>query len=223
MRNCPARPKYRCVFSFYGGKSKLAHLYPPPRHNTIVEPFAGGAAYSLRYYEHEAWKIVQQYVPKEVKIGQKVSTLLPHDAPEGLIELCRAEANHGTQGARGCHDQITNIGAKCWPRILPRLEHWLPRIRHWRFTQLSYNELPNREATWFVDPPYNNAAGRRYRAQVPDYGALAKWARTRHGQVIVCENDTASWLPFHPLCPRRGLKSQYQVSSAVEAVWTTAT
>jgi site-specific DNA-adenine methylase len=39
------------VFSYYGSKTKLVHLYPPPKHDTIIEPFAGAAAYSL-YGDH---------------------------------------------------------------------------------------------------------------------------------------------------------------------------
>lgn len=37
------------MFSYYGSKSKIIHLYPPPMFDTVVEPFAGSARYALRY------------------------------------------------------------------------------------------------------------------------------------------------------------------------------
>src|SRR6266702_1498684 len=36
-------------FSFYGSKWQLARRYPAPRHDVIVEPFAGSAGYSIQY------------------------------------------------------------------------------------------------------------------------------------------------------------------------------
>lgn len=42
---------YRTLMSYYGGKGKRIGVYPPPEYDTIVEPFAGAAAYSLRYHE----------------------------------------------------------------------------------------------------------------------------------------------------------------------------
>lgn len=38
------------MFSYFGSKYKLAKLYGAPRHDTVIEPFAGSAAYSL-YWE----------------------------------------------------------------------------------------------------------------------------------------------------------------------------
>ena len=29
------------MFSYYGSKSKIAHLYPAPQYDRIIEPFAG--------------------------------------------------------------------------------------------------------------------------------------------------------------------------------------
>lgn len=40
-------------FTFYGGKWLFAPNYGEPQHNTIIEPFAGSAGYSLNYYEHD--------------------------------------------------------------------------------------------------------------------------------------------------------------------------
>jgi site-specific DNA-adenine methylase len=43
------------VFSYFGCKSKLARLYPRPKHHLIVEPFAGSARYSLYHADLEIW------------------------------------------------------------------------------------------------------------------------------------------------------------------------
>jgi len=39
----------RPFWRYYGGKWRAAPSYPSPRCETIIEPFAGAAGYSLRY------------------------------------------------------------------------------------------------------------------------------------------------------------------------------
>jgi len=228
---------YRCLASFYGGKARIAHRYPPPRHDTIIEPFAGGAGYALRYAERSVhlydvnpqvvalWRYVIQTpldvivaaIPPTVTAGARVSELIdiPSAAP-GLVALLRAGANHGTFGCRGTCDVITPVGAQAWYRIIPRVTYMVPRIRHWTITHGSYEQIPNMPATWFIDPPYYNKAGRVYCYQVTSYQALADWCQTRRGQVIVCENEGATWLPFVPLTRSQsiGLRGR-----AMESVW----
>ena len=47
---CGARSTMRPFFGFYGGKWRdTPKYYPAPDHDTIVEPFAGSAGYSVRY------------------------------------------------------------------------------------------------------------------------------------------------------------------------------
>ena len=38
------------MFSYYGSKSKIVHLYPTPKFDKIIEPFAGSARYSLKHW-----------------------------------------------------------------------------------------------------------------------------------------------------------------------------
>ncbi len=229
---------YRCMFSFYGSKSRIAHRYPVPVEDKIIEPFAGGATYSLRYSEKEVilceksrrvsaiWAFLLSpdvarwvsMIPMQVEKGSIVDNLIP-DAPIGLVELLRAEANQGTQGARGVHKQVTMLGEKCWPRLVPRLRYWVPRIQHWKLIIGDYHAIGDTEATWFIDPPYNNPAGRRYQECNLDYSELAAWCRSREGQVIVCENLGADWLPFTPLVERQGIRSRYQKSKAMEVIY----
>ena len=41
------------MFYYLGRKKRIAKLYPEPNHSTIIEPFAGSAAYSLH---GDRWK-----------------------------------------------------------------------------------------------------------------------------------------------------------------------
>jgi site-specific DNA-adenine methylase len=41
------------MFSYYGSKSKIVHLYPTPKFDKIIEPFAGSARYSLRFWQKD--------------------------------------------------------------------------------------------------------------------------------------------------------------------------
>lgn len=234
-------------FSYYGGKSKIAHLYPPPSHRQIIEPFGGSAAYAWRWrkecdvwineldprthsiwdfliYDEEALDKVRKYVPETVTAGQKVLDFIPAEE-NGLVELCRCEANQGTQGGLGVHDQITSMGAKCW-KIRRKMEEVIPVVLYWRLTNWDYSdvflerEYNSDEATWFIDPPYSNPAGKRYRQSDIDYGKLATYCKTRKGQVIVCENAGADWLPFEPFEHKRvSIRSRYQKANAQEVIW----
>ena len=40
-------------WSYYGAKYNIAHHYPCPQHDIIVEPFAGSAQYSLLHYKRD--------------------------------------------------------------------------------------------------------------------------------------------------------------------------
>lgn len=240
--------RIKAPISYYGGKSKIAHLYPAPQHNLIVEPFAGSAAYAWLHRRDQSgvprmvwlndldprtfsiWKfltsegasdIVESYVPETVEKGQKVSELIPADYP-GLVEICRAEANQGTQGAKGVHDQITSMGAKCW-KVKRKLKEVIPEVANWKVTNCNYADLANLEATWFVDPPYSNAAGSRYRTSDIAYDHLGWWCLNRQGQTIVCENAGANWLEFQPMEHSRvSIRSRYQKADAKEVMWTNA-
>ncbi len=86
-------------------------------------------------------------------------------------------------------------------RVRETIAGQVDSIRHWRVYNRSYERCPTpRTATWFVDPPYE-FAGQHYRfgSDQIDYQDLGRWCRSREGQVIVCENEGAMWLPFRPL------------------------
>lgn len=239
--------RIRSPFSYYGSKSKLARYYPAPEHNLIVEPFAGSAAYSWLHRRRndgsrrdvwinepdprtqsiwnfltspDAYDIVEEFVPDSVEKGQKVSELIPECFP-GLVELCRAEANQGTQGTKSTRDVVTTMGAKCW-KVKRKLLEVIPEVSEWKITNVDYTQLANVEATWFIDPPYIGA-GKVYRmgSDLIDYEELGWWCLGRKGQVIVCENQGANWMDFQPFDHKRvSIRSRYQRADAKEVVWT---
>jgi site-specific DNA-adenine methylase len=250
---------FKSAASYYGGKSRIIDRYPPPRYPTIIEPFAGMAAYVMRwaggnvndegdYAEPLCWvndldpktyaiwewltspralEIARHFIPHSVVAGQKVSEIAAQagEFPEadGFLAFLQSEANQGTQGAKGVHDQVTRFGEITWPRLHRKVEWVIPHVKDFKVTNLDYRDLPDLEATWFIDPPYNNEAGKRYRTNKVDYNELATWCKSRKGQVIVCENAGADWLDFQPLVERRGIKSRYQQSKALEVIWTNDT
>ena len=225
------------------------HLYPPPTHDLIIEPFAGSAAYAWYWASranhsvwineldprtHSIWDFlindsealekVRRYVPEKVVAGMKCADIVPPEE-HGLLELCRCEANQGTQGGKGVHDQITGMGAKCW-KIRRKMEEVIPVVSKWMLTQWDYQQVTNEDAygqtkaTWFIDPPYANPAGKRYRQSGIDYATLAAYCQSRKGQVIVCENLGADWLPFEPFDHKRvSIRSRYQKADAQEVIY----
>jgi AAA15 family ATPase/GTPase len=73
----------------------------------------------------------------------------------------------------------------------------------------SYDEIENQEATWFVDPTYSTPAGSSYICNLKkeEYEeVLAPFCMSRNGQVIVCEQQGATWLPFQKF---KTIKSTY--------------
>jgi len=91
----------------------------------------------------------------------------------------------------------------------------LSKIKHWKIVQGDYLDIENQEATWYIDPPYKNG-GQVYPANTGiNYTELAEWCKNRRGQIIVCENMSANWLPFLPLRKMRGSKK-----TTTEAIWS---
>jgi hypothetical protein len=91
----------------------------------------------------------------------------------------------------------------------------VPFIKHWKIIEGEYTSAPDLEATWFIDPPYHRS-GNLYLHQVNSYTDLSDWCRSRQGQVMVCEQGGATWLPFTPF---RSTKVFFNESS-MEVLWT---
>lgn len=101
--------------------------------------------------------------------------------------------------------------------VRERIASQVERISHWIVKAGPYTTAPNLRATWFVDPPYHGTRHYPCNASAIDFPALAEWCRSRRGQVMVCEADGATWLPFRHLAHVRAKRG-----TAAEAIWTNA-
>lgn len=104
--------------------------------------------------------------------------------------------------------------------IRERIARQVEAIRHWQIHEYSYENAPDVPATWFVDPPYAGRAGRYYREKFTDYARLAEWSKSRQGQVIVCEQEGADWLPFRPFRNIKALDGKHGRKHSAEVIWT---
>jgi hypothetical protein len=216
------------MWSYYGRKSKLVHLYPSPKFDTIIEPFAGTAVYSLygnnwqkdvilvEKYEVivRIWKYLQQAKSEDI-LGLPILTKgesldnFQQLAPEEkwLIGFC---INRGSSTPKKTAQKFNS-----WESNREVIAKDLYKIKHWKIQEGSYEQLTNMEATWFIDPPYQKQ-GKYYRhnANSIDFTHLANYCKNREGEVIVCENMGADWLDFIPLSEFRGQKNKN-----TEAIW----
>ena len=221
----------RPFFSYYGSKWRMAPKYPAPRHARLVESFAGAAGYSLRYPEHK----VELYDANPVICG--LWDYLIHASERDILDL---PVNiDSVEDAQVCQEAKWLIGfwfnvcasSPCKTRtkwasasgagwgekIRARVASQLSAIRHWKVEQCSYTDIETDEdGSWFVDPPYV-VSGRYYifNGSQIDYEHLGQWCRQLPGQVIVCEQEGAAWLPFDPLGTFPG-----QRKPSIEVIWT---
>ncbi len=228
----------RPFFCYYGGKWRAAPKYPTPEHNTIVEPFAGGAGYSLRYPDCRVilvekdpiiaglWRYLIRSTYAEIMALPDMplggSTVDDLDVCQEARWLIGFWLNKGASSPRKSPSKWMR------DRIRPK-SFWGPEIRsiiasqvnsiwHWEVIEGSYEQAPDVEATWFVDPPYQKA-GKHYRCSDVDFPALGTWCQGRPGQTIVCENVGADWLPFVPYARIKGNESKSGGKASLEAVF----
>lgn len=217
-------------FTYLGGKYRTAHKYPAPRHDVIVEPFAGSAGYAVRNHERQVilverdekiaavWRYLLTASPDEVAAlplvgeGWQTTDDLTH-LPPGARYLIGLWLNKGTASPRKTPSAWCRSGIRpnsMWGMaIRERIAGQLDAIRHWRLIESDYSSAPDVEATWFVDPPYVGK-GHQYRfgSSLIDYAALGAWTLARPGQVIACEGPGATWLPFEPLGAMKAQRGQ---------------
>jgi hypothetical protein len=224
----------RPFWYYYGGKWRAAKHYPPPRYNTIVEPFAGAAGYATRYAHKSIilldsnkivcglWDYLIQATPQDIYQLPTDITNTDDVEPGPARWLVGWWLNHGTSSPRRTASSRCKSGARpnsYWGVAVRRhIAESVVKITHWSVTHGDYTDAPDIEATWFVDPPYS-VAGKHYRDSSIDYGHLAEWCRSRRGQVIVCEAAGATWLPFRDF---RTIRSNNTNASgkSVEVIWT---
>lgn len=224
------------MFSYYGSKSKIAGLYPPPKHGKIIEPFAGSARYSLLHFENDVWLYdVSEFVIAVweylIQASERDVLSLPEPPSKVSIDTIRglSPAERYLIGFHLCRGKAkprkVGHGQNGWPRDKKRIASSLYKIRHWKIRRGSFESIRDRRATWFIDPPYKTTQERdgnsdRYEHWKIDHKKLAKFARSRTGSVIVCEGDGADWLPFRHLATTHANTNAASVKTNNEFIWT---
>jgi hypothetical protein len=227
----------RQFFKHFGSKARLAKELPPPRFKTIIEPFAGSAAYSVQhatpahdvllfdtdervcivwdYLIHASAADIMRLPVDHFLAGGDIRDLnLPR--PEYLL-IQRWLSISGTHSHRlaPCllKDHQEREQGGIWShRVRALVASQVDQIRHWKIKQAPYDSAPSIEAHWHIDPPYQaNAHGfQEYKCEAPDYVKLGDWCKSRRGDITVHEQHGATWLPFQTL------KSKHSTNRTME-------
>ncbi len=219
------------MWSYYGTKKRIAKHYPHPQHDTIIEPFCGAAQYSL-YGSN--WKknvlindkynivyllwdfLINKASEKDIlslpnlKHGDNVDDFNLSDEEKWLMGFCINSASS--------QPKKTVAKYNSWNHSKMDIAKNLYKVKHWSIISVSYDEISNMEATWYIDPPYQYG-GEWYHSTVSnkhiDFDALSVYCKERKGQIIVCENSKADWMDFKPLVTMNG-----QLHTTTEVMWT---
>jgi len=206
------------MFYYYGAKNLLSKHYPEPRFDTIIEPFAGSAAYTCYHLFKnkslnaiicdkddnvaQAWDFLLKCSEKDIlnlpnpKIGEY--------AYDFLIKTCSA-SNASSKCHKMKYTERLDIVFQTQKR---RILKFLPIRDRIKFIHGHYIDIDNQMATWFIDPPYQivtksgsvyqngNGYSKTCNSTSIDFTKLSEYCLSRNGQIIVCEKEGANWLPF---------------------------
>jgi hypothetical protein len=195
------------MFSYYGSKSKIVDYYPPPKHKRIIEPFAGSARYSLKYWQNDVllvdkypviigiWKWLQECSKNDIL---KLPILKAGDKINRDDFDCIEQANfYGfiiSAATRNPKLTVSPFGENKIESELQRIAEDLHKIKHWEINGGEHYVKSNKQI---------------------DFSKLSEWCISRNGQVIVCENTKADWMPFKPMIDMSGA-----VHKTTEAIWS---
>jgi hypothetical protein len=229
------------MFSYFGSKSKLVKYYPKPKYDIIIEPFAGSAQYAFHYWDKQVILIEKDKAIFDIwdwlinKATYDIIINLPLYKYNEIIDIENKAIKNliSLESFRGCCFRSNNDFAKRkignrnrnrWSANngngRKRIADNLYKIRHWKIIHGDYSLANNIEATWFIDPPYSNGIGSRYNYNCDsiNYTELGKWCKERKGQIIVCEDLLADWLPFEFL--HLNIGQYHSIGKNIEAIWT---
>ena len=205
-------------FSYFGTKYSHALRLGKPTYSIVVEPFAGSAGYSCFWEPQRAILVdknanVAQTWDYILHVKESEFLSLPIlDAGDDLRDLdlpVEARIFLGFNIGQA-NDHPLNIrpreGWSMWDADLrAKLASQLPKVRGWRFLHADYRKAPYLPATYLLDPPYqrltNCYGGTGFKSL--NFFRLAIFAMTLPGEVIVCENANADWLPFQSFANRK--------------------
>lgn len=221
------------MFSYYGSKTNLVPLYPRPKHDKIIEPFAGSAKYALEYFDRnvllvdkyqviiDIWKWLQKCSPNDIL---SLPRTISHGTRFDSIPFsCTEERNFFSfvsgSGDQSPRNQPTKRKTIDRPNHLnynlKKVASNLFKIKHWEIQLGSYDDIPNESATWFIDPPYQFGGNVYIESNRNiNFEKLSEWCRSREGQIIVCENTKADWMEFKPMVKQKGSNA-----TTIEAIW----
>ena len=204
------------MFYYYGRKKQIAKYYPKPNYDTIVEPFAGSAAYSL-YKENWQKRVI--LIEKDKKVFDIWNWLVNTATVDEIKNLPVLKV--GEKSSEFLHIihavtkmafqfktiKVTAVLERNWEISKRIMAQNLYKIKHWEIINGDYTDAPDIRATWFIDPPYKGEAGLGYRygSNMIDYEDLATWALQRKGDLIFCEGRDGDYLPFRPLVDLKGV------------------
>jgi site-specific DNA-adenine methylase len=204
------------MFYYYGRKKQIVRHYPPPRYDTLIEPFAGAAAYSLHHNSSVSRVIL---IERDEKVADIWKWLI-HEATQQDIQAL-PDLKQGERSTEFLHIihaatkmafafkriKVTPVLARNWEISRRVFAKHLHEVKHWEIICGDYTEAPDIEATWFIDPPYQGHPGMGYRHSSAklDYAALKKWSLRRKGDIICCEGTDATYLPFRHLLDLKGV------------------
>lgn len=229
------------LFKWFGSKWQSAKHYPAPNHDIIVEPFAGGAGFSLNYSDRRV--VIWEDDPNLARLwtwliseANSQSILdIPCNLPVGL-DIRTLGLSEGQQLILK-HWQRTNNVGDCWT-ISPwghlpgqwtentraRVADQVGAVAHWEFRQPI--EIIDTPAHWFIDPPY--LYNYRYRSSLGNfnYASLQSFVETinNKSKVVVCEAarksdglipDYFAFNPSHRSVTSRRKETQSHHSSEV--------
>lgn len=233
--------KLKPFFTYFGGKYRIAPKYPKPRYADIVEPFAGSAGYSIRYYNRRVhlydinprvfgtWNYLIKSPEKDILslplkfsdirhtgICQEAQWLIGWWLCSGVTEPRHSPSSWMKRSPT--RDNCTRLYTFWGEHIRQRIANQLQYIRHWKVYHASYEDMPNNKATYFVDPPYKRS-GVAYTNNHISYTHLAEWSKSRLGQTIVCEQQGAEWLPFRGFLDARASPGSTRSGISKEMIW----
>ena len=218
--------RLRPMFSYYGSKFNLSPKYNVPSEDTIIEPFAGSACFSLLYPTKNVllfdadpiicgvWSYLISAKESEILalpnigLNESVNDYRLSQEQRWLIGFWLNMASTSPRQKRSTWKNATTKGQNIWgTKIKDRIASQLRHIRHWKVENTSYENIPNRNAYWFIDPPYM-VRGNSYRfsSKLINYKHLSDWCLSRGGTVTVCEQNGSNWLPFEPFSIVNGQK-----------------
>ena len=216
-------------FTFFGSKWQMARRLGRPRHPLVVEPFAGSACYSVYWGVKRAilvdldpiissiWDYLIHVPAAEImripadiadvddpraRLCQEAKWLIGYWIDPGRVRPLKLRGNWATK-IKNPHMNVWNV------RTRMRVAQQVEKIRSWKIIHGPYEQAPNVEAHWHIDPPYVlHGHHYRYSSKDIDYAALAHWCLRRRGFVQVCEGTGADWLPFQRFTELTGMRAQ---------------